>query len=123
MWVFCIYYKNECENIKTKISININYKNEHGNFHFFSLYNPIITTTNINKKYDELSNNCLINNNSFLQDIIGDILQLKFQNSTFTIFCNKKSLFNKIFSYKAIISIDNEKRIHHLKQHTNIQLE
>ena len=100
-------FKNDSINSKTKISININYSNEHGNFNFFSLYNPLITSKVLEIKYNELSMNNIFINKNILQDIFGDIILLNFHNSTFSIYNNLKPKLNKFFSSQAIFSIDN----------------
>ena len=104
-------FKNNSNNSRTKISININYSNEHGNFNFFSLYNHRITNKVLDLKYNELSMNKIFINKTFLQDIYGDIILLNSHNSTFSIYNNSKQNLNKCFSYKAILSINNSNTI------------
>ena len=104
-------FKNNSSNSRTKISININYSNEHGNFNFFSLYNHRITNKVLDLKYNELSMNKIFINKTFLQDIYGDIILLNSHNSTFSIYNNSKQNLNKCFSYKAILSINNSNTI------------
>ena len=116
-------FKNDSINSKTKISININYSNEHGNFNFFSLYNPLITSKVLEIKYNELSMNNIFINKNILQDIFGDIILLNFHNSTFSIYNNLKPKLNKYFSYQAIISIDNSKNIKKFNQAQKIRIQ
>ena len=116
-------FKNDSINSKTKISININYSNEHGNFNFFSLYNPLITIKVLEIKYNELSMNNIFINKNILQDIFGDIILLNFHNSTFSIYNNLKLKLNKYFSYQAIISIDNSKNIKKFNQAQKIRIQ
>ena len=116
-------FKNDSINSKTKISININYSNEHGNFNFFSLYNPLITSKVLEIKYNELSMNNIFINKNILQDIFGDIILLNFHNSTFSIYNNLKPKLNKFFSYQAIFSIDNSKNIKKFNQAQKIRIQ
>ena len=116
-------FKNDSINSKTKISININYSNEHGNFNFFSLYNPLITSKVLEIKYNELSMNNIFINKNILQDIFGDIILLNFHNSTFSIYNNLKPKLNKFFSYQAIFSIDNSKNIKKFNQEQKIRIQ
>ena len=116
-------FKNDSINSKTKISININYSNEHGNFNFFSLNNPLITSKVLEIKYNELSMNNIFINKNILQDIFGDIILLNFHNSTFSIYNNLKPKLNKFFSYQAIFSIDNSKNIKKFNQAQKIRIQ
>ena len=116
-------YKNESSNIKTKISININLSNEHGTFNFFSLHNPLITDEYLDLKYNELCENKLMLNQTFLQDSNGDIIILKFQSSTFSAFNNINPLLNKHFSYKIILSTDNAQNIYNFNINQKIRIQ
>ena len=112
-------FRNNCPKCRTKISININIKNEFGTFHFFDLHSILIKKDILDAKFKTLSTNKIIDQN-FFSNIIGSFVILKFQNDNIYIINNKDINSNKLFSYKGIFSINNSNKILSLNNIQNI---
>ena len=97
-------YKNNCPKCRTKISININIKNEYGIFHFFDLHSNLIKKDIINSKFDYLSNENNIIDKKFFSNIFDHLSIIKFHNDKIFIITNKENYSNKLFTYRGIFS-------------------